>query len=646
MSPWIRSPDDVLGKEDLNDLLGKYPDIERQHYKLWIAGTTVLESVFHNAILGRSDFAIQEIREKTYKYVQTKVHETAREKLSTFGVAIITGEAGVGKTTLAEQLCIEYVTHGFQLIVCSDSIEEAEAVFNIEKQQIFYFDDFLGRNYLSALERHEDTHITAFIKRISKDRKKRFVLTSRTNVLNQGKRLSDAFGLANIEKNELEVRISALSQFEKAKLLYNHIWFGELPIEYIEKILEGKNYYGIIKHKNFNPRLVSFITDPQRVSDIPPQNYWDYIQDKLGNPADVWEHTYEGQLDDYTRLIVLLVVFNGGKISEVELQSAYFRFIHGTMATGFSGKIDFQINLKSLCGSLLNRNLDGSIANLSLFNPSVADYVVNRVKTDVRLIESLVATIVTEHSIKNFGELISNSIIPSSLGTSSLLNIAVQQLRESKELSGSYKLTLAVTGLDILKNESTFLAALIDSLMDDPEEYISTQRYTQLGFVLRALIEHAAISADQLWNILQYIPLQELEIYQLEPFSPLCKFLPEAQIQQFSERVKQALIDNWNEYISEEIEEMDVIGDIYEYSDSAYAEDLIFNTVKSSLEQCGIPVTDSEITAIVEQCDIEGIIDNNIKRSMNGYEEGSDSYGHVSDSAGIDDLFHTDFPPM
>ena len=38
-SPYIKNESDIIGNEDLNSLLAKHPDVERQHYKLWLAGT-------------------------------------------------------------------------------------------------------------------------------------------------------------------------------------------------------------------------------------------------------------------------------------------------------------------------------------------------------------------------------------------------------------------------------------------------------------------------------------------------------------------------------------------------------------------------------------------------------------------------------
>src|SRR5438067_12274918 len=44
-APFCKSAGDVYGCDDLNNLLGKNPDVERQHLKLWITSATVLESI-------------------------------------------------------------------------------------------------------------------------------------------------------------------------------------------------------------------------------------------------------------------------------------------------------------------------------------------------------------------------------------------------------------------------------------------------------------------------------------------------------------------------------------------------------------------------------------------------------------------------
>lgn len=260
LSPHLASESDIYGKEDLNDFLKENPHIEQRHYKLWLHSASVLGHIFNNAILGRSAFSLEEIIRSASRYVVTANHEAALKILDRLGVVIITGEPGVGKTTLADHLCLHYVTQGFAYLKIADDIQEAESAFDADSKQVIYFDDFLGRNYLEALKGHEGNQITQFLRRVAANKNKRFVLTSRSTILNQGKFLIDSFEHSNVQRNEYELRIKSLSDLDKAQILYNHIWHSGLADEYIDQLYFNRRYREIIEHKNFNPRLISYIT--------------------------------------------------------------------------------------------------------------------------------------------------------------------------------------------------------------------------------------------------------------------------------------------------------------------------------------------------------------------------------------------------
>ena len=171
-SPYILSETDIYGKEDLNDLIKSNPSIERKHYKLWLHSFNVLKYVTNNHILGRSDYYLKEIIKSSNRYVVTKSHELAINKANKLGVVIISGDPGVGKTTLADHLCLHYVAEGYKLAKISNDIKEAESIFDHDSKQLFYFDDFLGRNYLEALKGHEGNEITLFIRRVADNKNK------------------------------------------------------------------------------------------------------------------------------------------------------------------------------------------------------------------------------------------------------------------------------------------------------------------------------------------------------------------------------------------------------------------------------------------------------------------------------------------
>ena len=386
--PYIKSYSDIYGQEDLNDLLQINSDIEENHYKLWISSTTVLVRILNNAIKGRSEFLLEEIKEKIKYYVLTENHNIAVKKLEESHTIIIAGEPGIGKTTLAEQVSLNYIEKGFEFCAIAKYISEAESIFERDKKQIFYFDDFLGSNYLSALEAHTDSHIIQFIERIKKDKDKRFILTSRTNIFNQGILLSDKFKTKKLKSDEFIITVNDLKEMDKAKILYNHIWYSNLNEEYVDELYKEKRYRKVINHKNFNPRLIEFITDIDRIDSSVPSDYWNDIKNNLNNPNEIWANTFDTESDDFIRNIVSLVVFNQNSIENEELKKSYDILNKLTKAyNSSSNSQEFDSVIEKAVKYFLNRSLvREEKIKYTLFNPSIADFIINRYKNDEKSI--------------------------------------------------------------------------------------------------------------------------------------------------------------------------------------------------------------------------------------------------------------------
>jgi hypothetical protein len=430
LAPYLHSPSNIYGREDLNDLLAKRPAIERRHYKLWLCSSGVLSHLLNKAIFDRSTFSIDQTLDAAKKYVKTSSHERALEMLEALRVVILTGEPGIGKTTLAEHLCLHYATDGFQVLKISEEIREAEDVFDVETPQVFYFDDFLGRNYLEALSGHEGNHIVQFIRRINRDARKRLILTSRSTILNQGKLLIDTFQHHNIDKNEFELRVSTLSDLDKARILYSHIWHSNLPADYVEELYKHKRYRTVIDHQNFNPRLIAFVTDSERLLECPQERYWDYIVETLTNPADVWENPFVAQQDDFGRCLVVLVTLNGRPMEQDDLSEAYVRYLSLPQNHAMSGRRDFLLNLRHLTGSLLSRQLVGDASltdpRIDLFNPSIGDYVLRRLAGDPPLLKAGFLSLRSDSSLESLSDLLKNEVISEKIHLDILNALLVQ----------------------------------------------------------------------------------------------------------------------------------------------------------------------------------------------------------------------------
>ena len=411
---YMPNDDYVIGQEQLNILLGRHPDIEKRYFKLWLSSVNVLNTILNNAIVGRSDYFINKIKAKSGLYVFSDIVSKAAKIIKEKSTVIIEGEPGIGKSTLAEMLILMGIKSGYKIYKIENAINEAEKIFSIsdEEKQLFYFDDFLGSNYLTAIENHKDSHIVNFIERISKSKNKKFILTSRTNIIQRAKSLSDIFNNAKTNQNEYIMSVTQLSEMNKAKILYNHIWYSKLPEDYIDQLYEDRRYLKIIQHKNFNPRIIEFITDISRLSGISANQYWANIEEKLNNPAEIWANTFDNQSNDYIRALVILIVFSNGKITERELITSYNKISERITKTE-TQNTDFSSSMKIAVNYFINRSIESSTkeTSYSLFNPSITDFILKRYYSDTTLLFNVLLALRSTQSIS----VISNASLADSL---------------------------------------------------------------------------------------------------------------------------------------------------------------------------------------------------------------------------------------
>lgn len=362
----------------------------------------------------RSEFLLNRIKENEKLYVNTVNHQKAIKKLEKSNVIIIAGNPGIGKTTLAEQIVLDYTNKGFKFFDVKSSLSEAFKIYKKDEEQIFYLDDFLGENYLNAVENKQSSDIVKFIDIIKNDKLKKFILTSRTNIFNQGLKASDTLKNKNLENEEFIITIDSLKDLDKAKILYNHMNYNNLDESFVSEIRIDKRYRKIISHNNFNPRIIAFITDSKKIKKekIDVESYWDYISEKLENPKDIWKNTLDIQSDEFTRIIVFLVVFNGSRIDEDKLRTSYFKYLKLTKLTNTSNSSnDFDNVIEEVVRYFLNRNQYDKKVEYSLFNPSIADFVLMKYTNNFLILENAFKSLESVTSLNKLAVLMKNEII-------------------------------------------------------------------------------------------------------------------------------------------------------------------------------------------------------------------------------------------
>jgi hypothetical protein len=135
LGPFCQGTSDILGKEDLNNLLGVHPEIERKHYKLWLSSTTVLDRLLHSQVYNQTEIALEQIHEKLCRYVQNESYNEALTILDQLHYCIICGIPGIGKTMLADALLVSLIGQGYEAIRIVGAVDEALSLYKKGKPQ-------------------------------------------------------------------------------------------------------------------------------------------------------------------------------------------------------------------------------------------------------------------------------------------------------------------------------------------------------------------------------------------------------------------------------------------------------------------------------------------------------------------------------
>ncbi|WP_346239557.1 restriction endonuclease [Niabella insulamsoli] len=237
--PFIQDSSDIFGKDDLNNLLSVYGDIELKYYKLWLSSTNILEKVLHSKIYNQSAFELEEIKEQVKLYVQNESFNKSLNILKNNRYVIVSGIPGIGKTTLSRILILYLLSNGFdEFVYLNQSIDDGYEFFADGKKQVFFFDDFLGKNFFEKKHGvNEDSKIVKFIQKIKRSPDKVLILATREYILNQAKNVFESFKIVDIEIAKCVLDLSSYTNLIKAQIIYNHLYFANVPVGHLEDLV-------------------------------------------------------------------------------------------------------------------------------------------------------------------------------------------------------------------------------------------------------------------------------------------------------------------------------------------------------------------------------------------------------------------------
>jgi len=320
----------IIDGLDINDFLDQKENIEilRKHYKLWLTSTNMLEIIQSRLNSNYICDLHNEIKKYGSMFVDTSKFHEAYRKLNINRAVLITGGPGVGKS-ITSLMLISYLLNednDYEIIhIASNSVDKIIEYLDLTsgKKQILYMDDFLGRTYLN-FDSNKITPLSQLFKIVEHSANMKIIINSRITVLQDVKNSLNYDFNSSINDFFLDINVDLnnISKYEKAAMLYNHLYYKNVPYEYYRNIQKDKHYLKLINHPKYNPRIIDYVTDKNRYRSIDPDEYNEFIIKNLNDPFLIWKEEFSGYSAD--DLIFCQLLYS---LSEVYIASSSLEIV-------------------------------------------------------------------------------------------------------------------------------------------------------------------------------------------------------------------------------------------------------------------------------------------------------------------------------
>ena len=133
------------------------------------------------------------------------------------------------------------------------------------------------------------------------------------------------------------INLSDYTRPIRAKILYNHIYFSDLPKEYKLALLEDRGYEPILGHRNYNSRVIEYMTQSRHACAVAPTSYRREFLDSLDNPARIWDHAFRHQISEAARHLLLVLATLPDQTTLENLEIAFWKFYRTTNISNHGG---------------------------------------------------------------------------------------------------------------------------------------------------------------------------------------------------------------------------------------------------------------------------------------------------------------------
>ena len=359
-------------------------DILERHYKLWLESTSVLEQLGNQDIAIDCDAFFYQIEKEQKLFVKTKYYEEGRQILENEHMLMLLGDPGVGKTMLTKMLALAFVAEGYRIrYTTNGELSDLKRALSADRKrkELIVLDDCLGQHYFKMQETKEN-ELLALVKYIMHNPNKLLIMNSRVTIFHEARERSCDFRYfmddENIKIRKLEM--NGLDEEEKGWIFYNHLYFSGIPEEYYQNISKDRRYRAIVRHPNYTPRLVEFVTKKKNYKQVASDCYATFIMDCLRNPTELWKDEFTRKLGAEDRALLLtLYSLTDTSVEEPVLVRAFLKRLSGLEGMDTTRNL-YEEALRRLTDSMVQLMEQNGRKRISVCNPSINDFLKNYIR--------------------------------------------------------------------------------------------------------------------------------------------------------------------------------------------------------------------------------------------------------------------------
>ena len=373
----------ILSLNDIDEYLQDPAnmDIVRKHYKLWLESTNILAEINSRDIFIDCETLLYNIEEEQREFVETSSYRQCIDVLERNRLLMILGMPGTGKTMTTKMLALYYAALGYRIIYTTNgdlqSIKKALSV-DKESKEIILLDDCLGQYYFRMKDTQEN-ELMSLIKYVLMHKNKKLIMNSRVTIFQHAK---DSYielnSFIDMEKVRLQyIDMDSMTIEDKGRIFKNHLYFRNILSYHYAQILKNNNYRWIVKHRNYTPRIIEYVTRQNVSSKIAADEYCDFIRRCLDNPTEIWRDEFNNRLKAEDR-IFLTSLFS---LTDIGVEDKVLRRVFNARISK-RADIDTTRNvweavLKRMEGTFVKIIENKGVRQIGVINPSVNDFLKN-----------------------------------------------------------------------------------------------------------------------------------------------------------------------------------------------------------------------------------------------------------------------------